>query len=383
MKVRTRKLSRLSATAAAAVFFTAFTIAPAVATTATPAAGALFDVSCPAADFCLAVGESDALTSALVYRGSGSGWSLVDAPAPPAGWDDVRFTAVSCPSETSCVVLGELLRADGTKLIAQRWNGTSWSPLPVERPGEVGVEAISCTGPQRCVAVGRRDRHLGRRFAPQALAWVLRRGELRLVTPVRPTISTGLSDVSCVGPTNCTAVGAATARYSRPLVEHWNGRAWREIDPEPSTPPGSALSAVECLAPGVCTAVGRGGATRQPRDVLIEQQRSAGWRAHLLPYVATDIPPTLTSVSCLSRVVCAVAGVNQDVDGDKPILGWRDRRTRHFELTQPPAFFFDVSCSGITCTYVGTELQTGGQPAHPVVYRGRGLHPAQQPIPLP
>jgi hypothetical protein len=330
------------------------------------------------------VGSSDAQTSALVYRSDGSTWSLVDTPPPPTGWDDVRFTAVSCPSDSSCVVLGELLNAQGTKLIAERWNGTSWSHLGIERPGEVGIVALSCTSAQHCVAVGRRDRHLGRKFAPQALAWVLRHGTLQLVTPARPTDYTGLSDVSCVGPSNCTAVGAAVARNRRPLIEHWNGAAWHEISPEPATPTASSLSGVECLAPGVCIAVGAGGRTPQPRKVLIEQQSgSTGWHVRLLPYVVTDIPPNLTSVSCLSVTVCAAAGVNLDIDRDKPILAWRDRRTHHFELTQPAAFFWDVSCAGNTCTYVGTEFQTGNQVAHPVIYRGRGLHPVRQSIPLP
>lgn len=372
------------ATLTAAVIFGGLS-AGSVATAGTPAAaGELFGVACPTANFCLAVGSSDALTSALVYRWDGATWSQVDAPPPPHGWNDVRFTNVSCVSDTSCVVLGDLLGADDTRLIAERWTGTSWHRLAIERPGNVGVSGLSCPGPQRCIAVGQRDRHLGHRFAPLAISWILRGGMFQLVSPARPAQSTGLRDVSCLNARNCTAAGRATTQSAHPLLEHWNGTTWHEISPEPSTPVASYLSAIDCPSPGTCIAVGAGGRTPQPRKVLIEQRRGgSAWQVRLLPYAVTDIAPNLTSVSCLSFAVCAAGGVNSDVASDKPILAWRDRSTHHFVLRQAAAWFFDVSCAGTTCTYVGTEFHAGNQLSRPVIYRGRGLHPVRQVIPLP
>ena len=129
---------------------------------------------------------------------------------------------MSCTSITGCIAVG--LSNGG--LLAERWDGTSWSIQPT----------------------------------------------------AKPTATALLSAVSCASVTACTAVGddGIGGNYGDvPLVEHWDGTSWSiqstpnlpttnwdgtswaiQTTPNPPYTTDSALSGVSCTSITVCTAVG-------------------------------------------------------------------------------------------------------------------------------
>ncbi|MGD0085295.1 MAG: hypothetical protein ABSD78_19215 [Acidimicrobiales bacterium] len=71
--------------------------------------------------------------------------------------------------------------------------------------------------------------------------------------------NSGLSGVSCTSATACTAVGDSynSADIDVTLAEAWNGTKWAvEPTPNPTGAENSGLSAVSCISATACTAVG-------------------------------------------------------------------------------------------------------------------------------
>ncbi len=73
-----------------------------------------------------------------------------------------------------------------------------------------------------------------------------------------PGIFTSLNGVAATSAGNAWAVGASGTNNSQPvpLIERWNGRAWRRV---PSPSPGSALNSVVAVSPRSAWAVGLAG----------------------------------------------------------------------------------------------------------------------------
>jgi len=113
----------------------------------------LHAVSCPAANACMAVGEtnSDRPAVPLMDRWNGSTWHLTGGHRH--GYQSGRgFAAVSCATTTSCLAVGA---RDYEDPYAERWDGSTWKPTgsPGTQPlgGLVGVD---CVVPRDCYAVG-------------------------------------------------------------------------------------------------------------------------------------------------------------------------------------------------------------------------------------
>lgn len=384
--VRRKAVRAMAALAAAFVLVVPSSVgARAGATARMP--GALWDVSCPTASFCMAVGfvtgASGGSGGVLAYRWDGSAWSLAPMPAPP-GLSGGLMESVSCASASFCAAIGFMDSATGRVLVAEKWNGASWQPLSINRPGDTAVVDVSCPAVSRCFAVGTRYRPIPGHFVPRgiATAWVLRAGTFHLISVEHPSRNTGLSSVSCVSARNCTAVGAAkVSGLGRPLIEHWLGSQWHEIAHEryPDRS-GDDLDTVSCPAVGTCVAAGD--QPYFPVRILVEQHRNGGPWHFSKPAAPGTGQPFVSELSCLNIHVCALGGgFSEDTEG-LPMIGWRDRQTGHFMLAQFPSYLRGVSCAGQTCTYVGhTSSQDGSQFEFPVIYRGRGLNPAEQIIP--
>ena len=86
------------------------------------------------------------------------------APASAAGWavlpspEDGVLNAVSCTSPMACTAVGLVGSPAGPgSILAERWNGTSWSVQPEVHPHWLGQSewtAVSCAGPRFCIAIG-------------------------------------------------------------------------------------------------------------------------------------------------------------------------------------------------------------------------------------
>src|SRR5262245_6885698 len=120
--------------------------------------GQLFWVSCPAANWCMAVGTYTKASGAgvsLAEQWNGSKWRIQPIPSPPgAAWSDLF--GVSCVSPSACEAVGVTAStSQEVRALAERWNGSSWRIQPVPSPvGGGQLEGVSCTSPSACTAVG-------------------------------------------------------------------------------------------------------------------------------------------------------------------------------------------------------------------------------------
>lgn len=263
----------------------------------------LFGVSCPTPADCMAVGLNGFQTagqggSVLAERWNGSTWSVVKAPTPAAGGS---LAAVSCVSASDCTAVGQSVLASDlvpfrSRVIVEHWNGSKWSLVPTPAVGGgPGLTGVSCVS-KSCTAVGRREHG----------AVLVERSDGSTWSVVKtPAFSGGgeLDAVSCISSSDCTAVGRL---YDGPvLAERWNGSRWT-IMRTPKVDGDSGLTAVSCPSRSDCTAVGASGLNSEHTSVLVEHWNGASWSVVSAPTVAAGTE--LYGVSCRSRSVCEAVG---------------------------------------------------------------------------
>jgi hypothetical protein len=123
----------------------------------------LTGVSCVTAKNCFAVGYASGtkgLTS-LAERWNGKKWALTSVPWP-RGTTNPALTDVSCPAANRCVAVGtidpNLNGASNTgRAAATTWNGKAWTATPVAAPGRGKASlfnGVTCLSTKDCVAVG-------------------------------------------------------------------------------------------------------------------------------------------------------------------------------------------------------------------------------------
>jgi hypothetical protein len=228
--------------------------------------GVIWSVSCSEASACTAVGTSynGGTGSAMAQRWNGRAWSLQTVPVP-AGAVGSELQGVSCGSATGCIAVGQYTERSGAGVaLAMTWNGTSWTVRTIVPPREAAASRlldVSCVGPSACTAVGSWDTE-GPEEARRTLAQRWNGSEMRLQTTRDRAEweNNELRNVSCLTERQCKAVGAsetATGEFSSvTLAEHWNGTEWAT---ETTLNPGSKLNELEgvsCRGAEICIAVG-------------------------------------------------------------------------------------------------------------------------------
>jgi hypothetical protein len=137
--------------------------------TASGDVSALFSVRCTSASNCWAAGESQAsaaggamLNQALHWNGRK--WSLAATPNPggtSASSDVSQLFDVVCPSATNCWAVGQA----GSSLAqtanqALHWNGTAWKRVTTPNPGGTSandvntLSSVRCPAARTCLAAG-------------------------------------------------------------------------------------------------------------------------------------------------------------------------------------------------------------------------------------
>ena len=293
----------------------------------------LKDVSCIAANRCIAVGMVD--EGAIAMWWDGEEWSedesfpLLNVSEPPS--------SISCVSPTSCMVVG----ADHEQPYSVRWNGSSWSTPSVpgaENPFD-GAEllGVSCSieevenkekEPEEiCVAAGwfYPETEEGGFF--QAFVEVWDGSEWSIDTSLTPPgAESYLYDIDCPNHSSCMAVGFATESEEyeeyRPLALHWDGSQWvtgspplfqitgeseKEIEAEEieeEKEEGEAIG-VSCATATSCVAVG----SSYGGQVMLDGWNGTSWSAQEHSAVKTTAAySTLNHVSCPLVNSCAVVG---------------------------------------------------------------------------
>jgi hypothetical protein len=160
--------------------------------------------------------------------------------------------------------------------LVERWNGISWKILSTPRPGR---------------------------------AWWYE-----------------LTDVSCPGTGDCTAVGGAIGRgvdaQERPLAEHWGGGSWTiQRTPNPHAENGSDLTAVSCPATGVCEAAGGYTFADVEDSIFALGWNGSKWTIQAQPDPGGGFVTENDAVSCATGMACTSTGSWADEQGRTRALG--------------------------------------------------------------
>ena len=262
----------------------------------------LFKVSCTSARFCEAVGTynngvGETLSFAATWNGAA--WRLQRTPAP-AGVTNVFMTALSCVSPKFCEAGGNSI---GAGSFAMRWNGTSWSLQTL--PGGGGAGAVSCVSVTFCemVGFGGADVWNGSRWSPQT------------VPQTAGSASVNLAGVSCSAAQFCAAVGQYNDSSGNTLgiSATWNHTSWAlRTTPNPAGASFTSLNAVSCAASSACEAVGNFMVNPPQWQALADSWSRNAWQAQHVIKPPTAAASTLNAVSCVSLAFCEAVGSHPD-----------------------------------------------------------------------
>ena len=154
-------------------------------------------------------------------------------PAPQAANGSIE--SVSCSSPTACMAVGSAINPSGNQLLlAETWNGTSWTIHSPASPANGTVNyltGVSCTAATACTAVGTSS------GTPLIYRW--NGTTWAAETPATASgSSVALSAVSCAAATSCEAAGSSFSSSTQTetmVAERWNGTTWafRRSPPPP------------------------------------------------------------------------------------------------------------------------------------------------------
>ncbi|MEP6808966.1 MAG: dockerin type I repeat-containing protein, partial [Chthoniobacterales bacterium] len=261
----------------------------------------LIDIACNSASDCWAVGlmYSNLFAGTLIERWNGSSWQVVPSPSPgTAQGEPSILQGVTCTSVTDCWAVGGYYLNSVSQPLIERWNGISWTIVPLPNAPQAGAffQDITCPSASDCWAVG----YVSATGITQTLierwdgtAW-----------SVYPSPSPGtyaqINDVTCTSAYQCWAVGYQNnANNTQTLILRWDGHSW-QLTPSPNSPDGGGiLNGVTCVSPTQCWAVGT-------KD-LIEQWDGSSWS--LAPFFNTrNLNRSYESVACASDSHCWAIG---------------------------------------------------------------------------
>jgi hypothetical protein len=316
-------------------------------------------VSCPTKTSCAAVGNSS-----MAERWNGSVWSLAPL-ASTSSWS--ALTAVSCPAPTTCLAVGvaEPLLASAQNVLAERWDGATWSVVPSVTPSGTNVFAtlasISCVGTTDCTAVGTAQKIVLPSSQYTGSVLIERWNGTKWVAVATPAPAAKLADavlhaVSCSSATDCLAVGSYTVDTNQGpvthmLSEHWNGTAWVVV-----AMPGSSdaqWNGISCASAASCTAVGFDGSAH----ALVAQWNGSSWALGTPASTPAGKTAYLTSVSCIGATDCTAAGELVGNKAQTLVERWNGA-TWSIEAT--PATTTNARLNAVSCTSATSCTAVGG-----------------------
>jgi photosystem II stability/assembly factor-like uncharacterized protein len=239
----------------------------------------------------------------LIVQSDGS-WSLASVGSP-ANLPRFVPAAISCPGPQSCVAAGTLGPATGPgawpAVATTGDGGRSWTAAVVPGYGTGSLDTVTCPTPEECFAAGSIYSSGGR---AEVLAST-DAGQRWSAEPVAGP-SGGVSSLACWDRSNCAGPGYLVSRgrlAGGALIttsdggRHWSSRA---------SPVSSGAGGLACPAVRRCVLVGSTGQTPAGyRPVVLYTRDGTTWRATDL----TGLPVVrLGSVACASADFCVAVG---------------------------------------------------------------------------
>lgn len=258
----------------------------------------LAGVACAHAGDCFAVGDETSSAGEAPVIEHLAGWKWSQQPAPPLA-ETGGLSAVACASATFCVAVGVASSGGSQIPLIDQWDGHTWSEMTPAHVSDVELSGVSCAAADRCFAVG--SHQIGAHtFLPIAERWNGRTWFAEGPPGVKGASTNVLAGVSCPTTTDCTAVGnwspGSTAQGLHPLVERLSRGHW-SLESAPGPGYISGLSGVSCLTASDCTAAGAFGPNGN-YQVLVDHWDGSGWTQQS----AQDIGDAsgLTGISCVA-----------------------------------------------------------------------------------
>jgi hypothetical protein len=247
---------------------------------------------------------------------------------------------------------------------------TPWSAVPSPNSSGSGLTSVSCAGPTLCMAVGSEFSDLSGSVTQIDLwngsTWSAVPSPNPLTPSNSPFPGGELSGVSCGSTTNCFAVGSSSGVVKQTLIESWNGTSWSIVS-SPSVQ--GFLNGVSCSSAVACMALGAGASGQ-----LFMSWNGVTWS--VVP--ATTVPGGLNSVSCATPSSCLAVGTTA-MSGPSSTLIESWNGTTWSSVTSPnvsPSVentLSGVSCSGPTwCVAVGSYLKTFSSPVRTLIEAWNG-----------
>lgn len=278
---------------------------------------ALNAVSCASAVACVAVGnfyDGDGNSQIFADSFDGATWTAV-SPGIPTASVSGQLTSVSCSAANSCIAVGSYSTTGSDELpLAESWDGASWTiqtvPVPIDNQTTF-FYSVSCPYSAACVAVGISDR----RSSSGLLAEIWNGTTWSMQTTATPLgFFPSFSSVSCWSPSACQAVGSFNpgTGYSEPFAEAWDGSSWTLRDmPTPASTLPAQMKSISCSSASACIAVGSRSDSSLKDFTLAESWDGSTWSIVTTPSPPGPEAAILKSVSCATS--CMAVGLANNV----------------------------------------------------------------------
>jgi hypothetical protein len=205
----------------------------------------------------------------LIEHWDGAAWRMVRSPARNAG-----LYAVAATSARDAWAVGATVNVNGhDNTVIEHWDGTAWRLVPSPSPGGITgspqLYAVAAISASDAWAVGGYHRSVEDDGSALIEHW---NGRVwRQVPSPAPGGGLSLYGVAASSARDAWAVGYSnppknpnTGTYTQDsLIEHWNGRVWRQV-PSPPAIHAAALTSVTAVSPGDAWAVGGTGISGSP-----------------------------------------------------------------------------------------------------------------------
>ena len=271
-------------------------------------------VTCVSASDCWAVGsrtDNIGLSArTLILRWDGTSWSIVPSAPDTSAVQGLDLEAVSCASASECMAVGFSRGTAGDYAFAMRWDGTSWSVVPVPPTTEADMfytpseylYGVTCAASSDCWAAG--AHWTGTLYRTLVDHWDGNTWTAATSPNTAADQDNILSAVTCVSSADCWAVGSSDA-YSQALIERWDGTSWTIV---PSTQAGNPLNAVTCLSASDCWAAGPYYTPNPPAQTLLMHWDGTSWTKVVSPNTSATQSNTLSGIACASSSDCWAVG---------------------------------------------------------------------------
>jgi hypothetical protein len=204
------------------------------------------------------VNASNGAILTLIERWNGTAWK--QQASPNACTCDNMLTGVAATSTTNAWAVGNSFNGTTEQALIEHWNGRAWKQVPSPNPGgsagDDNLDAVAATSAANAWAVGGFFENGPKRSALETLVEHWNGRAWKQVPSPNPADSSDnlLIGVTAAAAANAWAVGFAA---SDTLTEHWNGKRWTRVS-SPS-PQGPELTAVSAVTASTAWAVGNYG----------------------------------------------------------------------------------------------------------------------------